>query len=206
MITTSSDAGRSSAAAERAPDRSHQKIDHAGDDAHQVQAAERQADQRAGLVRGEHGERGGSHNRAEVEHGANPGAERKELQESNYRRHRRAPLSFASNKGKFPADTRAIISGSAALVFAEFGHGEVITCGPFGCGRIAPQPKGPRDYIQPEHARRQKRLGTTGRGLGSPRRATMAEWRIRTTWESGWWAIKDLNLGPLPCEGSALTN
>jgi len=22
----------------------------------------------------------------------------------------------------------------------------------------------------------------------------------------GWWAIKDLNLGPLPCEGSALTN
>ena len=21
----------------------------------------------------------------------------------------------------------------------------------------------------------------------------------------GWWAIKDLNLGPLPCEGSALT-
>ena len=21
-----------------------------------------------------------------------------------------------------------------------------------------------------------------------------------------WWAIKDLNLGPLPCEGSALTN
>jgi hypothetical protein len=28
----------------------------------------------------------------------------------------------------------------------------------------------------------------------------------RTKWESGWWAIKDLNLGPLPCEGSALTN
>jgi MoxR-like ATPase len=24
-------------------------------------------------------------------------------------------------------------------------------------------------------------------------------------WNSGWWAIKDLNLGPLPCEGSALT-
>jgi len=21
-----------------------------------------------------------------------------------------------------------------------------------------------------------------------------------------WWATKDLNLGPLPCEGSALTN
>ena len=27
----------------------------------------------------------------------------------------------------------------------------------------------------------------------------------RTVWWDEWWATKDLNLGPLPCEGSALT-
>src|SRR5580704_18519192 len=27
----------------------------------------------------------------------------------------------------------------------------------------------------------------------------------RTGWWGEWWATKDLNLGPLPCEGSALT-
>jgi hypothetical protein len=25
-------------------------------------------------------------------------------------------------------------------------------------------------------------------------------------WREAWWATKDLNLGPLPCEGNALTN
>jgi hypothetical protein len=37
------------------------------------------------------------------------------------------------------------------------------------------------------------------------RRANDGKMEIRRIRESGWWAIKDLNLGPLPCEGSALT-
>jgi len=36
-------------------------------------------------------------------------------------------LSLVWDKGKFFADTHAIISGCAALVFADFGHATLIT-------------------------------------------------------------------------------
>jgi hypothetical protein len=57
-------------------------------------------------------------------------------------------------------------------------------------------------------------LNTGGQSTLQPAGQTMAESRLAaaSTVETrtakskfGWWAIKDLNLGPLPCEGSALT-
>ena len=49
-------------------------------------------------------------------------------------------------------------------------------------------------------------LSTSRPGLLPSRVETVAEWKNPDgRQESGWWAIKDLNLGPLPCEGSALT-